>query len=169
MKKRGHITCPRCGADVKIPLYWIIGIEGVFHCNECRLPFKTGYKMGAVLHAFGLTLAISTVQILVYLLSAYSIALFVLAIIPLWLLFGYLLRKSYMLWKAKRYARRNPQETSEMEREEPSESNRRLPLDVAFDDESDEHTDLDDTDRHPNGPLNISYDERDEDERDYRF
>ena len=76
MKTRGHITCPRCGADVKVPLYWAVGIEGIFRCRECRLPFKTGYKMGAVLSALGLTLAVATVQLLVYLLSIYSMAIF---------------------------------------------------------------------------------------------
>lgn len=100
MKTRGHITCPRCGADVKVPLYWAVGIEGIFRCRECRLPFKTGYKMGAVLSALGLTLAVATVQLLVYLLSIYSMAIFILALIPLWLVYGYGLRKSYMLWKS---------------------------------------------------------------------
>ena len=93
MKTRGHITCPRCGADVKVPLYWAVGIEGIFRCRECRLPFKTGYKMGAVLSALGLTLAVATVQLLVYLLSIYSMAIFILTLIPLWLVYGYGLRK----------------------------------------------------------------------------
>ena len=108
MKTRGHITCPRCGADVKVPLYWAVGIEGIFRCRECRLPFKTGYKMGAALSALGLTLAVATVQLLVYLLSIYSMAIFILALIPLWLVYGYGLRKSYMLWKIRRYVRRHP-------------------------------------------------------------
>lgn len=112
MKTRGHITCPRCGADVKVPLYWAVGIEGIFRCRECRLPFKTGYKMGAVLSALGLTLAVATVQLLVYLLSIYSMAIFILALIPLWLVYGYGLRKSYMLWKIRRYVRKHPQEAS---------------------------------------------------------
>ena len=113
MKTRGHITCPRCGADVKVPLYWAVGIEGIFRCRECRLPFKTGYKMGAVLSALGLTLAVATVQLLVYLLSIYSMAIFILALIPLWLVYGYGLRKSYMLWKIRRYVRKSSTRNTE--------------------------------------------------------
>ena len=140
MKTRGHITCPRCGADVKVPLYWAVGIEGIFRCRECRLPFKTGYKMGAVLSALGLTLAVATVQLLVYLLSIYSMAIFILALIPLWLVYGYGLRKSYMLWKIRRYVRKHPQEASPSENADAPGSNRKLPRDIVFDEENDERT-----------------------------
>ena len=105
MKTRGHITCPRCGADVKVPLYWAVGIEGIFRCRECRLPFKTGYKMGAVLSALGLTLAVATVQLLVYLLSIYSMAIFILALIPLWLVYGYGRKSLFSPPDRRRYQR----------------------------------------------------------------
>ena len=45
------LTCPQCGARVRIPWFWAIGIEGIFRCRQCRLPFKTGYKTGAILSA----------------------------------------------------------------------------------------------------------------------
>ena len=91
MSRQKHrlLTCPRCGAEVKIPLFWAIGIEGIFRCPNCRMPFKTGYKMGAIFMALALTLAVTTVQLLVYLFSIYSMVLFVLALIPLWLFYGY--------------------------------------------------------------------------------
>ena len=167
MKTRGHITCPRCGADVKVPLYWAVGIEGIF--RECRLPFKTGYKMGAVLSALGLTLAVATVQLLVYLLSIYSMAIFILALIPLWLVYGYGLRKSYMLWKIRRYVRKHPQEASPSENADAPGSNRKLPRDIVFDEENDERTDSAQADRYPDLPAAGASAEWDEDGRDYRF
>ena len=97
LKHNRHITCPRCGTDVKIPLFWVIGIEGIFRCSNCRMPFKTGYKMGAVFMALALTLAVTTIQLLVNIFSIYSMVLFVLALIPLWLFYGYYFRKPYML------------------------------------------------------------------------
>lgn len=102
MRKRRHIICPQCGAVVRIPFFWIIGIEGIFRCKECRRPFKTGYKMGAALSALGLSLSMATVQILVYLFSIYSMALFALVMIPLWIFYAFHFRKWYMLWKIKR-------------------------------------------------------------------
>lgn len=103
-KIKRHIVCPRCGAKVRIPLFWAVGIEGIFRCRECRLPFKTGYKTGAVLSALALCLSMATVQILVYLFSIYSMALFVLLLIPLWLFYAYHFRKWQLLRKARRTA-----------------------------------------------------------------
>ena len=133
LKHNGHITCPRCGTDVKIPLFWVIGIEGIFRCSNCRMPFKTGYKMGAVFMALALTLAVTTIQLLVYIFSIYSMALFVLALIPLWLFYGYHFRQPYMLHKAKRYASNHPIE-EELNPDEATAPKRSLPKDVAFDD-----------------------------------
>ena len=93
--------------------------------------------MGAVPSALGLTLAVATVQLLVYLLSIYSMAIFILALIPLWLVYGYGLRKSYMLWKIRRYVRKHPQEASPSENADAPGSNRKLPRDIVFDEEND--------------------------------
>lgn len=109
MKGRGkcrELICPRCGAPVRIPLFWAIGIEGIFRCRNCGLPFKTGYKMGAVLSALGLSLSMATVQLLVYIFSIYSLLPFVLAMIPLWIVYAFRFRKAYMLRKTKRRLRR---------------------------------------------------------------
>lgn len=138
-QKHRQLTCPRCGAEVKIPLFWAIGIEGIFRCPNCRMPFKTGYKMGAIFMALALTLAVTTVQLLVYLFSIYSMVLFVLALIPLWLFYGYHFRKPFMLHKAKRYAAKHPIE-EELNPDEETAPKRSLPKDVAFDDDTSTHS-----------------------------
>ena len=69
LNERRTIACPRCGSAVRIPLFWIAGIEGIFRCKSCGLAFKTGYKAGAALSATGLVLSLCTVQLLVYLLG----------------------------------------------------------------------------------------------------
>lgn len=99
MKDRRIITCPECGDAVKIPLFWILGIEGIFRCGQCGRPFKTGYKMGAALFALALSLSMAAVQLLVYIFSIYSMLLFVLLLIPMWLGLAFLMRKQYMLYK----------------------------------------------------------------------
>lgn len=104
-----HIRCPRCEADVRIPWFWILGLEGIFRCKSCRQPFKTGYKMGAFLSALGLCLSMAVVQGMVYLLSIYSMPIFVLLLIPLWILFAFLLRKAWMLHRVRQAVRLTPQ------------------------------------------------------------
>ena len=102
MNDRRSITCPRCGTRVKIPFFWIAGIEGIFRCGGCNLPFKTGYKTGAALFGLSLALSMATVQLLVFLFSAYTLWLFVLLLLPLWILYGFILRKQALLWRARR-------------------------------------------------------------------
>ena len=97
LNERRTIACPRCGSAVRIPLFWIAGIEGIFRCKSCGLAFKTGYKAGAALSATGLVLSLCTVQLLVYLLGSYSLLLF----------YGFHLRKRYMLYRVRRRMRRN--------------------------------------------------------------
>ena len=63
LNERRTIACPRCGSAVRIPLFWIAGIEGIFRCKSCGLAFKTGYKAGAALSATGLVLSLCTVQL----------------------------------------------------------------------------------------------------------
>lgn len=91
------IICPGCGCDVRIPKLWSIGVETVFLCPECKRRFKTGYKMGAVLNALGLTLALVTVNLGAWLFSSYSIPLMVLAIAPLWLIYSFSLRRWWLV------------------------------------------------------------------------
>ena len=92
-----NIKCPRCGSQVRIPVFWTLGIEGIFRCPSCKLPFKTGYRMGAALFAISLALSLACAQLLIYIFSSYSLPLFVLAAIPLWIIFGFILRKTYMM------------------------------------------------------------------------
>ena len=96
------LKCPQCGARVRIPWFWTIGIEGIFRCRQCRLPFKTGYKTGAVLSAVSLSLSMAIVQLLVYVFSIYSMILFALLLIPLWIFIAFHLRRAYMIRKIKR-------------------------------------------------------------------
>ena len=96
LNERRTIACPRCGSAVRIPLFWIAGIEGIFRCKSCGLAFKTGYKAGAALSATGLVLSLCTVLLL-------GLAL----IVPLWLFYGFHLRKRYMLYRVRRRMRRN--------------------------------------------------------------
>lgn len=77
--------------------------------------------MGAVFSALGLCLSIACVQILVYLLSIYSMPLAVLVLVPLWIGFAFPMRKAWMMRKARRSADRaprDPQPEPETESEE---------------------------------------------------
>lgn len=100
-----NITCPQCGATVRIPWFWTIGIEGIFRCRRCKLPFKTGYKMGAILSAVSLSVSMAAVQLLVYVFSSYSMILFALLLVPLWIYTAFRLRRAYMIRKIKRRLR----------------------------------------------------------------
>lgn len=141
MQKSRHIICPRCGADVRIPWFWVVGIEGIFRCRECRQPFKTGYKMGAFFSALGLCLSMAVVQVLVYLLSIYTMPLFVLLLIPLWIFFAYQMRKRWMLRRVRRAVRRSSREEeqeAETEPQSPEEEYmalKKLPADTPFETE----------------------------------
>ena len=97
-----YIKCPRCGSKVRIPTYWVLGVEGIFRCPGCKLPFKTGYRMGAVLFALALALSLTCAQLLIYIFSSYSLPLFVLFVIPMWVLYGFIMRKAYMTWRVRR-------------------------------------------------------------------
>ena len=52
-------------------------------------------------------LSLCTVQLLVYLLGSYSLLLGLALIVPLWLFYGFHLRKRYMLYLVRRRMRRN--------------------------------------------------------------
>lgn len=106
MMPNRSITCPRCGSSVHIPLYWALGIEGIFRCRECRLRFKTGYRMGAVLSAMALVISMALMQVMVFLLGAFTLSLFVLALVPVWLILAFYLRRAYMCAKMRRGVRR---------------------------------------------------------------
>lgn len=92
---------------MRIPLYWIAGVEGIFRCKGCGLPFKTGYKMGAVLFALAFSLSVATVQLAVWLFSAYTLWLFCLLLVPLWIVYGYLIRRWYMMLRVRHRIRKN--------------------------------------------------------------
>lgn len=95
-------VCPGCGAQVRLPKSWCVGVERVFRCPECRKVFKTGYKTGAVLFGLSLSLALVTVHLVAWLLSSWSLPLLALGIVPLWLLYGFWLRRWQLLRKCRK-------------------------------------------------------------------
>lgn len=97
-----RITCPGCGRVVTLPWLWVLGVEMVARCQGCKRTFKTGYKMGALLFALSLTLSLAVVNICVWIFSSYSLPFFVLLIVPLWIGFGFVLRKWRLLSKCRR-------------------------------------------------------------------
>lgn len=93
-----------------IPRLWCTGVESVFSCPKCRLKFKTGYKMGALLFALSLTAAVVTSNLLVYIFSSSIFVLAVILIIPLWVFYGFILRRWWMLLRARRAIKRKGEE-----------------------------------------------------------
>lgn len=100
-----RFTCPGCGGGVRIPLLWVTGIESVFRCRGCGTGFGTGYRMGAVLFALAFTLAVTTVNLLCYLAGSWSLMVMFFAAFPLWLMYGFILRKAWMVRRAGRRVR----------------------------------------------------------------
>lgn len=94
--------CPRCGREITIPKLWIMGVESVFICPKCRLRFKTGYKVGAILFALSLTAAIVTANLGAWLFSSVTIPIMAALIVPFWLFYGFLLRRWCMFIKARK-------------------------------------------------------------------
>lgn len=97
------VVCPQCGERVKIPLAWIVGVEMIFRCTnpECKQTFRTGFKMGAVLFGLALTLALVSVNLLIFLFSSLSLPVMVLLIVPLWVAYGYVMRLAYLKFRLR--------------------------------------------------------------------
>ncbi len=90
-------ACPSCGAAVRFPTAWVLGVEVVFKCGACNRKFKTGYKTGAALFALALVLALAVANLGVWLFSSFTLPVFVLAVIPLWIGFGFRLRRWHLI------------------------------------------------------------------------
>lgn len=137
MSNARHISCPQCGTAVRIPLLWTLGLEMVFRCPTCRLPFKTGYKVGAVIQGLSLSISIALTELFVYLFSAYSMLFFLIALVPLWIVVSFTLRKFYMKINVRKIMKRRiaAAEIEERERqynEIPEEERTDLPKDTSF-------------------------------------
>lgn len=136
-----RIECPRCGADVRIPLWWALGVEGIFRCKTCRQPFKTGYKTGAFLSGLSLAVSLAQIQALVWIFSIHSMVFFAALAVPAWLTLAFLLRRLWMVRKTK-HAVRNalpeeiPADWELMTPEERYRSLSRLPRDTRFGEET---------------------------------
>jgi hypothetical protein len=88
-----EIRCPRCGKAVKIPWLWVLGLEMVFYCRECRQHLRINYKWGAVLTGIGWAGAFASIQLLSYFASKFTITLAAVAFLPLGFLYSFLLRR----------------------------------------------------------------------------
>lgn len=62
--------------------------------------------MGAVLFGLALALALGTVNILAYLLSSITLPLLALMIIPMWIFYGFVLRRAYLCRRIIRQSKR---------------------------------------------------------------
>lgn len=96
-----EIKCGKCGSAVKIPFFWVLGIEGVFYCRQCKQHFKLNYKFGAVLTAVGWTLAMVTMQLLAFFTSAVTLTIAVIAFFPLAVFYSFLLRRFFLKRRRK--------------------------------------------------------------------
>lgn len=88
-----EIYCPKCGEPVKIPWFWILGIEGIFYCGACRQYLRLNFRLGALLAGVGWALAFVAVQLLAYFTSAFTIALAAVVFFPLGFLLSFLFRR----------------------------------------------------------------------------
>ena len=95
------VKCGKCGETVKIPWLWVIGLEMISYCKECRKPIKINYKLGAVLAGIGWALAFVSIQLIAYAASKFTIILAAVAFFPFGFLYSFLLRRT-ILRKASR-------------------------------------------------------------------
>ena len=91
-----EINCPQCGETVKIPWFWILGIEGIFYCPDCRRHLKINYKLGALLAGIGWALSFVAIQLVAWFTSALTILLAALLFIPLGFFFSFLFRRAIL-------------------------------------------------------------------------
>ncbi len=101
-------ACPSCGQDVTLPWAWVLGVEVVFRCKGCRRQFRTGFKTGALLFALSLSLALATANMAVWLLSSFFLPLFAACVLPLWLVYGFVLRRWWLLRRCRKICGRTP-------------------------------------------------------------
>ena len=88
------IRCAKCGAKVTIPWLWVLGIEMIFYCKECRQHYKINYKLGAVLAGTGWALAFVSLQLIAWFTVPFSVRLAAWLFVPLGIGFSFLLRRA---------------------------------------------------------------------------
>jgi len=99
-----RIACPACGRTITLPWLWVVGVEMVMRCPECRRSIKTGYKMGAVLMGLALTTAIALANLLVWIFGSWSTLIFAALILPGWIFLGFVARKWWLKHKPAKKA-----------------------------------------------------------------
>ena len=100
------IKCKKCGSKVNIPFAWVLGLEIILHCNECKTKYLTGYKMGAFLSAIALVNTLTTANIFIFLTSSILIPLIAILIIPTWIYIGYKFRLFWLLKRKTKVSKR---------------------------------------------------------------
>ncbi|MCD7963583.1 MAG: hypothetical protein LUF90_08580 [Rikenellaceae bacterium] len=97
--KLTEIKCPRCRVLVRIPKFWLIGLEGVFYCKQCKKHFKIDYRIGAVLSGIGFAASFAVIQFTAYFTSAFTMIVSVVLFLPLGVFFSFLLRRTFLVTK----------------------------------------------------------------------
>ena len=102
MKKLRYIKCRKCGNGIRIPLYWIIGVEGVFYCPSCRQYHRIDYRLGALLTGLGWALALGAINIMAWFTTTVTLAVAAVAFLPLAILFSFVLRRTLLVVRPKK-------------------------------------------------------------------
>lgn len=92
-----EVRCSKCEETVKIPWLWVLGLEMIFYCKNCRKYFKINYKLGALLAGTGWALAFVSLQLIAWFTSAFTIILAAILFVPLGILFSFLLRRTLLV------------------------------------------------------------------------
>ena len=90
--KSKKIKCTKCGSKVNIPFLWVLGVEIVLQCPECKTKYMTGYKMGAFLLAIALVITLAIANMLIFLTSSTLIPIVAILILPIWIYIAFRLR-----------------------------------------------------------------------------
>lgn len=93
------IRCKKCGTKFKVPIVWMLGVEIVLRCTECKARYMTGYKMGALLMAVSLVVSLAVANTFIYITSSTLIPLVAILVVPMWIYIGYRLRLFWLRYK----------------------------------------------------------------------
>lgn len=97
-----EIHCAACGRTVRIPWLWVLGLEMIFYCKNCRSHFKIDYRWGAVLAGTGWALAFVSLQLIAFFTSAFTLVLAAAAFLPLGFFYSFRLRRAVLRYKNRK-------------------------------------------------------------------
>ncbi len=98
------VVCPCCGEQVRLPRWWMWGVEGRFRCRSCDTRFRIGYKAGAVIAGIGWTAGYAALQFFAFVFSAQVGVLFFFLFIPVSIWITYRLRLAWLKRVVRRQA-----------------------------------------------------------------